>query len=163
MLKYAKIINEETKLCDVGLGTNAVAYEKMGFVVLDVEQSDIDNNWYLSEYCPHKTEEEKAREERERLDNLTRTRSEVWRALINARMFTKSDVKELIEAMPEETTEQLKAKELARVDVDDVEDFHRGHALVNMVGEYLEISSENLDNYFETGDYHYLEIYNSQE
>lgn len=109
------------------------------------------------------TAEEKAEQERERLNNLTRTRSEVWRALINARMFTKSDVKALIEAMPEETPEQLKAKELARIDVDDVEDFHRGHALVNMVGEYLEISSENLDNYFETGDYHYLEIDNSQE
>ena len=102
-------------------------------------------------------EEEEAEKERERIANLTRTRAEVWRALILARMFTKAMVKEIIEALPEETEEEKKAKEIARIDVDDVEDFHRGHALVNLVGEYLAISSENLDLYFETGDYHYLE------
>lgn len=102
-------------------------------------------------------EEEEAAKERERIANLTRTRAEVWRALILARMFTKAMVKEIVEALPEETEEEKKAKEIARIDVDDVEDFHRGHALVSLVGEYLEISSENLDLYFETGDYHYLE------
>lgn len=102
-------------------------------------------------------EEEEAEKERQRIANLTRTRAEVWRALIQARMFTKAQVKEIIEALPEETEEERKAKEIARIDVDDVEDFHRGHVLVNLVGEYLEISSENLDLYFETGDYHYLE------
>lgn len=103
------------------------------------------------------TAEEEEEQERERINNLTRTRSEVWRALINARMFTKNDVKALIEQMPEETPEEIKAKELARIDVEDVEDFHRGHILVNMVAEYLNITSDNLDLYFETGDYHYLE------
>lgn len=102
-------------------------------------------------------EEEEAQKERTRLDNLTRTRAEVWRALIQARMFTKAQVKEIIEALPEETEEQKMAKEIARIDVDDVEDFHRNHALVNLVAEYLEITSENLDLYFDTGDYHYLE------
>lgn len=112
-----------------------------------------DGTYYKVAEIPQPTPEE----ERERLDKLTRTRAEVWRALINARMFTKAQVREIIEALPEETPEQIKAKEIARIDIDDVEAFHRGHALVNLVGDYLQISSENLDLYFETGDYHYLE------
>lgn len=103
------------------------------------------------------TEEEIAERERERINNLTRTRAEVWRALIQARMFTKANVREIIEALPEETPEEIMAKEIARIDVDDVEDFHRGHTLVNLVANHLQITSENLDLYFETGDYHYLE------
>ncbi len=103
------------------------------------------------------TQEELEEQERERINDLTRTRAEVWRALIQARMFTKQNVRDIIEEMPEETEEEKMAKEIARIDVDDVEDFHRGHTLVNLVAEHLQITSENLDLYFETGDYHYLE------
>ncbi len=59
MIKYTKIINEQTGLCEVGLGNNTDFYKSIGMVALDVEQSDVDNNWYLSEKCPHKTDEEK--------------------------------------------------------------------------------------------------------
>ena len=62
MIKYAKIINHETGLCDVGLGTNSNFYISIGMSELDVDLSEIDDNWYLSEKCPHKSEEEKARE-----------------------------------------------------------------------------------------------------
>jgi len=65
MIKYAKIINEETGLCSVGTGSNIDFYKLMGMVELDVEQSDVDNNWYLKEKCPHKSEEEKLREAKE--------------------------------------------------------------------------------------------------
>lgn len=62
MIKYARVINEETGLCEVGLGTNTDFYQSIGMVELDVEQSDVDNNWYLTEQCPHKSEEEKLQE-----------------------------------------------------------------------------------------------------
>lgn len=62
MLKYAKVINEETKLCEVGLGSNTQFYKSIGMKKQNVEQSDIDGGWYLKEYCPHKTEEQKAQE-----------------------------------------------------------------------------------------------------
>lgn len=55
MIKYAKIINEETKLCDVGLGTNTNLYKSLGMKQLDVEQA-YDGQWYLSEYVPAKPE-----------------------------------------------------------------------------------------------------------
>lgn len=59
MIKYAKIINELTGLVEVGLGTNADFYKSIGMCELDVQQSDIDSNWYLVEKCPMKSEEEK--------------------------------------------------------------------------------------------------------
>ena len=60
MLKYAKIKNEETKQCDVGIGTNVEFYKSIGMKEMDVEQA-YNGIWYLSGYCPEKpapTEEE---------------------------------------------------------------------------------------------------------
>ena len=39
MKKYAKIINEETKLCEVGLGTNNNFYASIGMEEMEVEQA----------------------------------------------------------------------------------------------------------------------------
>ena len=62
MLKYAIIIDEEKGLCNVGLGEDIDYYIANGYTELDVLQSDIDNNWYLADKCPMKTDEEKANE-----------------------------------------------------------------------------------------------------
>ena len=42
MFKYAKVINEQTGLCEVGLGTNTNFYKSIEMVGFDVQQSDID-------------------------------------------------------------------------------------------------------------------------
>lgn len=55
-IKYAKIINAETKECQVGVGTNADFYQKLGMVEMDVEQCDWNGGWYLSGYVPAKPE-----------------------------------------------------------------------------------------------------------
>ena len=55
MKKYAKIIDETTKLCDVGLGTNINLYKSLGMIIQDVEQS-YNGNWYLAGYAPEKPE-----------------------------------------------------------------------------------------------------------
>lgn len=60
MIKYAKIINEETGLCNVGTGTNIDFYKSIGMIELDVQQSDVNGSWYLKDKCPMKTDEEKA-------------------------------------------------------------------------------------------------------
>lgn len=62
MIKYAKVINEELGLVEVGLGTNTNFYVKIGMTEMDVDLSDIDNQWYLSEKCPHKSDIEKLQE-----------------------------------------------------------------------------------------------------
>lgn len=50
-LKYAKVVNEKTKLCEVGLGTNTAYYESIGMVEMDVEPA-YDGKWYLYGYAP---------------------------------------------------------------------------------------------------------------
>nr|DAT73320.1 MAG TPA: hypothetical protein [Caudoviricetes sp.] len=53
--KYAKVINEETKLCEVGIGTNETFYKSLGFTKQEVEQS-YTGEWYLKGYAPSKPE-----------------------------------------------------------------------------------------------------------
>lgn len=67
MLKYAKVINEETKLCEVGLGTNNNFYQSIGMEELEVEQA-YNGKWYLVGYAPSKPEptKEEQRENRAR-------------------------------------------------------------------------------------------------
>ena len=65
MYKYAKVVNNETGLCEVGLGTNTELYQKLGMTEMNVAQSEIDNQWYLAEkldteeYAQKKVEFEK--------------------------------------------------------------------------------------------------------
>lgn len=55
MIKYAKVVNEETKAVEVGLGTNIDFYKSLGMTEMDVEQA-WDGNWYLAGYAPIKPE-----------------------------------------------------------------------------------------------------------
>ena len=64
---YAKIINEETKLCDIGDGTNSAFYKSIGMTEMEVELG-YDGSWYVKGYAPAKPEptkeeQQKAREE----------------------------------------------------------------------------------------------------
>lgn len=51
MIKYAKILDNETKLCAVGIGTNIEYYKSIDMVEMDVEQA-YDGAWYLAGYAP---------------------------------------------------------------------------------------------------------------
>ena len=51
MKKYAKIINDQTKQCIIGIGTNETFYRQNGMSQMDVEQA-YDGNWYLKGYTP---------------------------------------------------------------------------------------------------------------
>lgn len=53
MKKYAKIINEQTKQCEVGLGTDNAFYQSIGMTEMDVEQA-YDGCWYVEGYAPEK-------------------------------------------------------------------------------------------------------------
>ncbi len=55
MKKYAKIINEQTKQCDVGLGTNESFYRSIGMTEMDVEQA-YSGDWYITGYAPEEPE-----------------------------------------------------------------------------------------------------------
>ena len=55
MKKYAKVINEETKACDVGLGTKSAFYKSIGMTEMEVDQA-YNGQWYLKGYTPEKPE-----------------------------------------------------------------------------------------------------------
>ena len=63
MKKFAKIINEETKACEVGIGTNAKFYQSIGMTEMEVEQA-YNGGWYLQGYAPQKPQEVKEDEVR---------------------------------------------------------------------------------------------------
>ena len=73
MIKFAKIVNEETGLCNVGVGTDIDFYKSVGMSEMDVEKSEKDQQWYISDKCPHYTDEEKRQIEENRINNLTMT------------------------------------------------------------------------------------------
>ncbi len=56
MKKYAKIINEETKICEVGIGTNTDFYKNLGMEEIEVEQA-YNGYWYVAGYAPKKPQE----------------------------------------------------------------------------------------------------------
>ena len=72
MKKYAKVINEETKACEVGLGTNSAFYQSIGMVEMDVEQS-FDGSWYLFGFAPQQPLDELKQAKR---DEINKARDE---------------------------------------------------------------------------------------
>lgn len=55
MIKYAQIIDEETKACNVGIGTDVEYYKSIGMTEMDVEQA-YNGVWYLTGYAPQPPE-----------------------------------------------------------------------------------------------------------
>lgn len=93
MNKYVKF-NEETGLCtEIGEGTNTEFYKSIGMVYKDVEQSEVDGQWYLSSKCPHYTDEEKLEKAKtEKLAELTAITSKFDNQLVNTDMIIKSSL-----------------------------------------------------------------------
>lgn len=141
MIKYAKIINEETGLVEVGLGSNTDFYKSIGMVELDVQQSDLDNGWYLTEKCPMKSDEQKEQEERERIAMISLTKREVFLGLYQAKGVTPDMIKAQI------------TDPSALIEFEYANDYFRGNPLIDIVGAQLGITPEQLDRFFMTKDY----------
>lgn len=65
MIKYCFIKDEETGLVQLGVGCDDEYYKEIGMEQRDVEQSEKNYQWYLSDKCPHYTEEEKLEQAKE--------------------------------------------------------------------------------------------------
>lgn len=88
MKKYAQIIDNKTKLCNVGIGTNTDFYKLIGMELLDVEQA-YNGQWYLQGYAPTKNLDEL---KSEKLSELTSITSKFDNQLVNTDMIIKSSL-----------------------------------------------------------------------
>lgn len=93
--------------------------------------------------------EKKAKEERERLDNLSMKRGDVFEALILAKNLGKPQIRKMIENAELDATTKL----LYLNRFDEAIDFYRGYPIFELLGEQLDITPQMLDEFFETKDY----------
>ena len=99
------------------------------------------------------TDEEIAQKEKVRVAQLSLTRGDVFRGLLQARGITRTMLRSLIDNNTELTEVE---KEMALIDFDEALNFYRGNTLIDTVGRALGIEPAKLDAFFETNNYHYL-------
>ena len=162
MIKYAKIIEQETGLCEVGTGTNIQFYKSIGMTQQDVEQSEKDNQWYLSEKCPHYTPEEKEAIERARLDALYMTRSDFFDGMIMAFGLDSKELRVIVENVLEQINVTPVQIRVALNNYDNALNFYRKHTLFTLINNvqipisetmYLLFNDDIWDKFFDTKDY----------
>ena len=55
-MKYAKVTDEKTNRCDVGVGVDDEFYQSIGMELMNVDQG-YDGQWYVAGYAPVKPQE----------------------------------------------------------------------------------------------------------
>ena len=151
MLKYAKIIDENTGLCNVGIGSDEMFYRSMGMTLLDVCQSDINGDWFLSAKCPMKSDEQKEVELKQKIALLHLTSADVERGIYQA---IGKDFEDILDIINNLATDIVDIKAL-KIEL-KANHFYRGNPYVDAVGNLLGFSKEQLDKFFETNDYFWL-------
>ena len=91
MKKYAQIIDTETKLCNVGIGTNEEFYKSIGMELLDVEQA-YNGQWYLEGYAPSKPQEIDLENTQTKLNTLNQQLAELKENYVSAILSGNDDV-----------------------------------------------------------------------
>lgn len=90
------------------------------------------------------TEEEKQEQRKEQIAKLSMTKREMFLGLYQAKQITPDMLKAQI------TDPQ------ALIEFEYANDYYRGNPLIDVIGAQLGFTSEQLDKFFETKDYHYL-------
>lgn len=120
-----------------------------------LEIKEVEEGYVIYDFELMTVEEMEAKEtqkERERLNNLSMTRGDVFEALILAKGLGKVQIRSMIEQAELDTV--TKALYLNRFD--EALEFYRGYPIFDMLGQALGITGEMLDKFFEAKDYHYL-------
>lgn len=156
MKKYVKIIDNLKKTCIVGTGKDFEYYKRQGYIQKEVEQSDLDGNWYLKGYAPTKPQEQKVREEIQRIAQLNLTAADVERAIYKAKGMDFDDIIAFLEAQPlaQDGTAPVDIKAL-KIEL-KANNFYRGSEWVITVGAMLGFTPKQLDLFFEDGNYEHL-------
>ena len=132
---------------------NTIAFTMPQYLGLEIKEVQEGYVIYNSELMTvEEMEAKQAQKERERLDKLSMTRGDVFEALILAKGLTKPQIRAMIENA--ELDDITKALYLNRFD--EALDFYRGFPVFDMLGQVLGVTPKQLDDFFETKDYHYL-------
>lgn len=93
MYKYVKFDKKSGICTEVGNGTNTEFYKSIGMVEKDVEQSEVDGQWYLSDKCPHYSDDKKLEKAKtEKLSELTSVCHNFDDKLVNNDMYVISSL-----------------------------------------------------------------------
>lgn len=113
MEKYAKIIDEQTKEVQIGVGVNDEYYKEIGMTLMDVEQA-YNGNWYVKGYAPIEPEPLPPTEEEQREKRAFAYQQEVDPITCNInRLRDEEQTEEVIAEIADLITERaLKVKEI---------------------------------------------------
>lgn len=116
----------------------------------EIEPIDGVRRFEVKEVQPYiETEEER----RQRLDKLSMTRGDLFEALILAFNKDENDILQIVEAMDniDDITKKIYINRIK-----NALDFYRGYPAVDIIGQILGITPEQLDTFFETKDWNVL-------
>lgn len=101
MLKYYKIINEETKEVIVGLGNNIPFYIQNGMTEGEVENA-FNGKWYLKGFAPEKPEKTYLERRREEYPPIEEQLDMIYWDNMNGTSFWKEKITEIKKMYPKE-------------------------------------------------------------
>lgn len=117
MIKYAKIINEETKQCEVGVGTNKKFYQSIGMTEMEVEEA-YNGQWFLKGYAPLKPEPTDEEQKQARILELKKFLLDT--DYISCKLIEAIDEAEL-QDLKEKYKDVLKQRREARAEINELE------------------------------------------
>ena len=127
--------------------------QRMGFIVeynhnqgCEIEELETGS---LQAFEMVKTDEEKLKQEKERIALLNMTGADVERAIYKVKGIDFDDILAMVKDNPKIDEKALKIEFKAN-------NFFRGNPYIEQVGSLLGFTEEQLDKFFETKDYHYL-------
>ena len=122
--------------------TIAFMPQYQGLEIKEVQEGYVIYNFELM--TVEEKKEKEAQKERQRLSLLSMTKREMFLGLYQAKGITPDMLKAQI------TDPQ------ALIEFEYANDYYRGNPLIDVIGAQLGFTTEQLDKFFETRDYHYL-------
>ena len=100
------------------------------------------------------TEEELEQQEKERIAKLYLTGADVERGIYQAKGMDFEDIVEMVETLQFAEAPQVQGLDIKALKIElKANNFYRGNPYVSAIGALLGFTSEQLDKFFETGDY----------
>ena len=141
---FISLHNHQNGLRIVQTETQFIALEENE--IFENGEVKVDEEYYK------KKEEEAKKKEQERIAQLNMTRGDFIEGLILAQGKDENDIIELIQVLP--ITDIEKKVYINRVK--NALDFYRGYPVIDVLCQYLGLSTDQMTMFFETRDYNYL-------